>query len=180
MHFRSPQMNHHNLSAAAFAVILTTALAACGAPSASAFEQKAAMSDMYEVEAGKIATQKGQSDQVKQFGQHMVEAHTKTTEELKTLVKAENIKVELPTKLDSKHQDMIDALNEAKPEDFDKIYARQQVKGHEEAVNLFEKYSKDGDNGSLKQFAQKTLPVIKEHLDMAKKLPEEASSPSSS
>jgi putative membrane protein len=173
-------MNQQNFSAAVFAVALTAALAACGAPNTPDFAEKAAMSDMYEVEAGKIATQKGQSDQVKQFGQHMVEAHSKTTEELKALVKAENIKVELPTKLDSKHQGMIDDLNEAKPEDFDETYAKQQVNGHEDAVDLFEKYAKDGDNGNLKQFAQKTLPIIKEHLDMAKKLPGEASPPSSS
>jgi len=49
---------------------------------AAEFVQKAAMSDMYEVEACKIAAQKGQSDQVKQFGQHMVEAQTKTREKL--------------------------------------------------------------------------------------------------
>lgn len=153
------------------AVVLTAALAACGAPTASEFVQKAAMSDIYEVEAGKIATKKGQSDQVKQFGQHMVEAHTKTTEELTAIVKSDNIKVELPTKLDSKHQNMIDDLNEAKLEDFDKVYAKQQVDGHQDAVDLFEKYAKKGDNANLKQFAEKTLSTIKEHLEAAKKLP---------
>lgn len=165
-------MNYLKLSAAAFAVAVTAALAACGAPSASDFVQKAAMSDMYEVEAGKIATEKGQSDQVKQFGRHMVDAHTKTTQELTGIVKAEDIKVELPAKLDSKHQGLIDDLNKAKPEDFDKTYAKQQVNGHEDAVKLFESYSKDGDNKALKEFAAKTLPVIQEHLEAAKKLPQ--------
>jgi putative membrane protein len=173
-------MKPYRLSAAALAVAFTAVLAACGAPSSSDFVEKAAMSDMYEVEAGKIAASKGQSEQVKKFGQHMVEAHSKTTEELKALVKTENVKAELPAKLDSKHQGMIDDLNEAKPEDFDETYAKQQVNAHEDAVDLFDKYAKDGDNGNLKQFAQKTLPMIKEHLDMAKKLPGEANPPSSS
>jgi predicted outer membrane protein len=57
--------------------------------------------------------------------------------------------VELPVKLDAKHQGLIDALNQAKPEDFDKIYAKQQVDGHEKAVDLLEKYAKKGDNGNL-------------------------------
>jgi putative membrane protein len=165
-------MNYFKISAAALAVAVTVTLAACGALSASDFVQKAAMSDMYEVAAGKIATQKGQSDQVKQFGEHMIGAHTKTTEELTSIVKSDNIKVELPAKLDSQHQSLIDALNEAKPEDFDKIYAEQQVDGHKKAVDLFEKYAKKGDNGNLKQFAEKTLPTIKEHFDAAKKLPQ--------
>ena len=54
------------------------------------------MSDLYEVEAGKIASTKGETDVVKQFGQHMVEAHAQTTAELKGVIQAENIKVELP------------------------------------------------------------------------------------
>ena len=63
-----------------FIVILVTwSLVACGAPSTTDFIQMAAMSDMYEVEAGKIASQKGQSDAVKNFGQMMVDAHSKTT-----------------------------------------------------------------------------------------------------
>ena len=165
-------MKYFKLPTAALAVAVTAALAACGAQSASDFVQKAAMSDMYEVEAGRIAAEKGQSDQVKKFGQHMVEAHTKTTKEVVSIVKSDNIKVELPTKLDSKHQNLIDDLNETKPDDFDKVYAKQQVDGHEDAVDLFEKYAKNGDNGNLKQFAEKTLPTIKEHLEAAKKLPQ--------
>jgi putative membrane protein len=152
--------------------LLALSLASCGAPSASDFAQKVAMSDMYEVEAGKIANQKGQSPLVKGFGQMMVEAHSKTTEDLKSIMANEKLKVDLPTKLDSKHQKLIDDLTAASDTDFDKTYAKQQVDGHEDAVKLFDSYAKDGDNASLKQFAQKTLPVIQEHLTEAKKLPQ--------
>ena len=147
-------------------------LVACGAPSTTDFVQKAAMSDMYEVEAGKIASQKGQTAPVKGFGEMMVTAHSKTTEELKGIVASEKINVDLPTKLDSKHQKLIDDLNAASNADFDKTYAKQQVDGHQEAVNLFDSYANKGDNDALKAFAQKTLPVIQQHLDEAKKLPQ--------
>ncbi|MGH6866553.1 MAG: DUF4142 domain-containing protein [Methyloceanibacter sp.] len=160
---------------AAMAVSATLALAACGAPSTPDFVQKVAMSDMYEVEAGKIANEKGKSEQVKQFGQKMVEAHSKTTEQLKGIVEAEKIKVELPTKLDDKHQGLIEDLNKASAEDFDKTYADQQKDAHEMAVDLFEDYAKDGDNAAVKAFAAKTLPVIKEHLQMAKQLEDKTS-----
>jgi putative membrane protein len=161
-------MRHFPL--AAWAMLVPLALVACGAPSAPEFVQKAAMSDMYEVEAGKIAAAKGQSGAVKQFGQHMVEAHSQTTAELKGIVQADKIDVELPAKLDDKHQRMIDDLNAAHEADFDKTYAKQQVGGHEKAEELFEKYAQKGDNASLKSFAAKTLPVIKQHLAEAKKL----------
>jgi putative membrane protein len=81
------------------ATLATLALAGCGAPSTAEFVQKSAMSDMYEVQAGKLAAEKGQADVVKQFGQQMVDAHTKTTEELTGIVKNKNIKADLPTKL---------------------------------------------------------------------------------
>lgn len=150
--------------------LATLFLVACGAPSTTDFVQKAAMSDLYEVEAGKIASQKGQSAPVKGFGQMMVAAHSKTTEELGGIVASEKIKLDLPSKLDAKHQKLIDDLNAA--DDFDKTYAKQQVDGHQDAVNLFDSYAKKGDNAALKQFAQKTLPVIQEHLAEAKKLPQ--------
>ena len=163
-------MRNHLL--AALAVFATMALVSCGAPSTPEFIQTAAMSDMYEIEAGKIAAQKGQSDVVKQFGQHMVEAHSQTTEELKGIVQQENIKVDLPTKLDDKHQRMIDDLNAAHQEDFDKTYAKQQVNAHEKAESLFSKYADKGDNAAVKAFAAKVLPVIRQHLEEAKKLPQ--------
>ena len=152
------------------ATLAAIALAGCG-PTTADFVQKAAMSDMYEVEAGKIATQKGQSDEVKQFGQQMVDAHTKTTQELTTIVQQKNIKVEVPTKLDTKHQKLIDDLNSASAQDFDKTYAKQQVDGHQAAVKLFKRYAARGDDADLKAFAEKTLPTIEHHLDAAKKLP---------
>ena len=154
------------------AAVATLLLVGCGAPSTTDFLQKAAMSDMYEVEAGKIASQKGKSDAVKTFGQMMVDAHSKTSEELKGIVASESIKVDLPVKLDAKHQKLIDELNATSDVDFDKTYAKQQVDGHQDAVSLFDAYAKKGDNAALKAFAQKTLPVIQQHLDEAKKLPQ--------
>ena len=102
------------------AALASLFLSGCGAPSTSDFVHKAAMSDMYEVQAGKLAAEKGQSDAVKQFGQQMVDAHTKTTEELTGIVKTKNIKVDPPTKLDAKHQKLIDDLNSATADNFDK------------------------------------------------------------
>ena len=49
-------------------------------------------------------------------------------------------------------------------------YDQMQVKGHQDAVGLFEAYSKSGDNSDLKKWAAKTLPHLKQHLAMAQKL----------
>jgi putative membrane protein len=87
-------------------------------------------------------------------------------------VQAENVKVELPAALDATHQKLIDDLNNASTADFDKTYAKQQVDGHKEAAKLFKNYSEKGDNQTVKQLAAKTLPVIEQHLEEAKKLPQ--------
>jgi putative membrane protein len=107
---------------------------------------------------------------VKEFGRHMVEAHSKTSEELKGVVEAEKIDVKLPTKLDKKRRKLIDALNNAKPEDFDRIYAKQQAKAHGRAAELFDVYAEKGNNASLRQFAANTLPAIKQHREQSEKL----------
>ena len=110
---------------------------------------------------------KGDDADVKQFGQQMVDAHTKTTEDLTGIVKSKNIKVDLPTKLDAKHQKLIDDLNSASAQDFNKTYANQQVDAHQEAVDLFKKYASSGDDADVTQFAEKTLPTIEHHLEGA-------------
>lgn len=149
----------------------TLVLFGCEPHSTPDFAQNAAMSDMYKIEAGRIATRKGQSAPVRNFGQVMVDAHSQTLEELKGVVHSENLKTVLPTKLDPDHQELIDELNNASGEDFDETYAEQQVEAHDDAEALFEYYAGDGENRALRQFAQKTLPVIRQHLGEARKLP---------
>jgi putative membrane protein len=154
------------------ALFIPLALVACGVPATPDFVRQAAMSDLYEIEAGKIAADRGKSDAVKQFAQHMVEAHTHTTAELAGVVQAENIKGGVPETLDEKHQLMIDDLMAAHESNFDKTYVRQQIKAHEAAVELFSDYAAGGDDAVVKAFAAKTLPDIKQHLEQAKALPQ--------
>jgi putative membrane protein len=53
--------------------------------------------------------------------------------------------------------------------DFDKAYARQEVKDHEEAVKLFKDASRSKDP-DIAAFAQKILPTLEHHLAMAKSM----------
>jgi Domain of unknown function (DUF4142) len=76
----------------------------------------------------------------------------------------------VPTKLDSEHQGKLDDLKKLSGKELDSAYDRMQLDAHQEAVGLFTKYSQNGDNADLKQWATKTLPALKEHLSMAQKL----------
>jgi putative membrane protein len=134
------------------------------------FTEAAAQSDMFEVEAGKIAAERTTNANVKKFAQEMVKAHTETTQQLKPLVAAADATIKAPMTLDDRHQRMIDELRGAKAADFDKRYLSQQVDAHKETLILVRGYAKDGDVSSVKGFAAKTAPVVQAHLDMAQKL----------
>jgi putative membrane protein len=134
------------------------------------FVEAAAVSDMYEVEAGKIAQQRGQSASVKNFGAKMVTAHTETSNKLKAALASTHPDITPPAMLDSRHQGMIDELRGAKDTDFDHRYIAQQVAAHQEALILMEGYAKNGDTPAIKALAAKTAPVVQMHLNMAEKI----------
>jgi putative membrane protein len=142
---------------------------------AQGFVDAAATSDMYEVEAGRIALQRSQSADVKAFAQKMIDAHTATTAELKSDLASGNIAVTPPAHLDDRRQGLIDDLRGAKAVDFDSRYISQQVDAHNEVAIVFRGYARGGDNAALKKFAAKTLPDIEHHLAMANKLSTEIS-----
>src|SRR5437868_3677254 len=135
-------------------------------PSTQDFVKEAAISDMMEIESSKIAQQKGNAEE-KKFADQMIADHTKTSSELKGLVTSGEVKAELPTQLDSSSQGKLDKLRNAKPEDFPGQYDPMQVSAHKDAVSLFERYAKGGDNAKLKDWAGKTLPALRHHLEMA-------------
>ena len=132
------------------------------------FAKNAAMGGMVEVELGKLATQKASSDAVKQFGQKMVDDHTKANDELKQIASQDNLT--LPTALDKKHQMMVDKMGSLSGAAFDKAYVKDMVKDHEKDVKEFQVESDSGTDPNVKQFATKTLPVLQGHLESIKQI----------
>lgn len=135
---------------------------------AQAFVDAAAASDMYEVEAGKLAEQMGKSQSVKDFGAMMVADHTKSSADLKAAA-ASASGVTVNPALTAKHQADLDALKNA-GDNFDATYKQQQVAAHQTALAMLQGYAQNGDNASLKDFAAKTAPVVEGHLGHARDL----------
>jgi putative membrane protein len=138
-------------------------------PTTQDFATQVAISDMFEIASSKLAQAQG-NEAEKKFAEQMITDHTKTSSELKRLVTGGTLKVELPTQLDSANQGKLDKLNQAKGDDFSSAYASQQVSAHKDAVSLFERYANGGDQAELKDWAGKTLPALKHHLEMAEQL----------
>jgi putative membrane protein len=139
------------------------------APTTADFVKEAAISDMFEVQSSQLAQERGNASE-KPFAATMIKDHQKTSEDIKAMVSSGDVKAELPTALDSSHQSSLDKLKSLKGSDFSSRYDRDQVSGHKDAVSLFERYAKGGENAKLKDWADKTLPTLRHHLEMAQDL----------
>jgi putative membrane protein len=139
------------------------------APSTADFVKEAAISDMFEVQSSKLAEEKGTA-QEKRFAEEMITDHTKTTNELKGLVSSGKVKAEVPTTLDTSHRSKLDKLKSASGKNFSSDFNSDQVSAHKDAVSLFERYAKGGDNPDLKDWAGNTVPTLRHHLEMAQEL----------
>lgn len=140
------------------------------APKTQDFVTIAAQSDMLEIESSRLALQKADNNKTKQFAEKMIKDHTETSAELKSLVSSGKVQADAPSSLDKAHQEKLDKLTKLDGKAFTKEYDDMQVSAHKDAVSLFERYGKDGDNADLKAFAGKTLPHLQEHLKMAQEL----------
>jgi len=132
------------------------------------FVKETTLGSMTEAKLGKLATTKSKNNDVKAFGQKMVEDHTKLNDSLKKTVKGKGINV--PTQLDKEHQAIYDKLSKMDAKDFDKAYIDQSIDNHKKDVAAFDKQANDGTDVDLKSFASTNLPLLKEHLTTAQNI----------
>lgn len=137
-------------------------------PQPTLFVQKAAQDGMTEVQLGKVALEKSSNPQVRDFAQRMVADHGKANMELAALAKQKGI--DAPKELDAEHAAMVEKLEAQDGAAFDTEYSRHMNMDHKKAISLFEAASKSPD-ADLAGFAKKTLPTLKEHKQLATKLP---------
>ncbi|MGE5439489.1 MAG: DUF4142 domain-containing protein [Bacteroidota bacterium] len=129
------------------------------------FVTDAASGGMMEVELGTMAVQNASSQEVKDFGRRMIDDHSKANDELKSIAAKENIPV--PAALKDENRDDVDKLSKLSGSDFDKEYIDMMVKDHQKDIKNFEDMAQNAQSPELKQFAQKTLPTLRQHLKMA-------------
>jgi len=134
------------------------------------FVHHAAIANLYELEAAKIALRRAQRQDVKEFARAMLADHEKVGSELKSFLGGTNSPQSLPDQLDAVHRTLIDDLDGAANEDFDKRYISQQKIAHQEAITLFTTYHHSGRDGGLRNLAGLALPVLQQHLEMVNEL----------
>ncbi|MEZ1317944.1 DUF4142 domain-containing protein [Pseudomonas fluorescens] len=157
----------------ALAVALSSSMGAALAATSNDFVDNAAAGGIAEIETSRLALEKSQSADIKAFANMMITDHGKANDELATIAKKNDIEVPDTTTLVKQAKEKILDMRD---ESFDAAYANNQVKAHEETIELFKKEANsvtdDKVKGAteLKGFAQKMLPALEKHLEMAKKL----------
>jgi putative membrane protein len=130
------------------------------------FLSEAASANMAEQELGRLAETRAQSDRVKDYGRRMVEDHKKAQDQLDSLVREERVTV--PEKVSGEHRKTIDRLSKLEGSAFDRAYMDAMREDHTKDVEKFEHASKTIKDAQVKRYAQETLPVLREHLQLAR------------
>lgn len=132
---------------------------------AEGYVTAAAMSDLYEIEAGRLAQERGSSDQVRELGEMLVADHTASTERL-TRAASQSDGVAAPTpRLDERHQGLINNLRNAEEADFDRVFLEQQVTMHQQALQLHQQWADNEQYPQLAAAAAEIAPVVERHLE---------------
>ena len=149
----------------AFGVAANFALAADG----ENFVDEASAKGMAEIETAKLALDKGTAQDVKTFAQKMIDDHTRSNQKLAELAgQHDDLEMSDEATLMDKAKAMILKLRDG--ENFDQAYANNQVVAHEQTIELYREYAKDGENAELKAFAETTLTELEQHLQHAQEL----------
>jgi putative membrane protein len=131
----------------------------------SRFIKDTANGGLLEIDLGKLAQQKAESQQVKDFGKKMEQDHTKASTELKQLASSKN--VQIADKLEGKQKSTYDRLAKLSGEKFDREYMKTMIDDHKAEVDKFKKQSEKADDADVRKFAAKILPTLEQHLELA-------------
>lgn len=126
-----------------------------------------------EVEMARIAMDRAQSSDVKNFASRMVSDHQKAGDDLDKIASDKGMAID--DKLSAKDQAELDRLTKLQGASFDREYVKSQLAAHKAAVALFGKESKSGNDSELKSFAASTLPTLQDHLQLVQQLSKSAS-----
>ena len=130
--------------------------------------RKLAFANLSEIATANLALTKTSNATVKTFAQHMIDDHTKASEELKALAQRKN--VALPTAPDPQHAAASKKMALMSGNAFDQIYLHEAgVVDHRSTLQLLQNIGAHAKDTDLKALAQKLTPSVVAHLDMVQK-----------
>jgi len=136
--------------------------------SSSEFLQKAATGGIAEVQMGQLAASRSQNPVVQEFGNRMVQDHSRANDQLMNV--AHQLGKHVSTSLDAKHRAKMAKMSKLSGPAFDRAYADDMVEDHVMDVGEFRKAAKSADLRAVREFASQTLPTLESHLQHARSM----------
>ena len=133
------------------------------------FATAAAQSDHYEILAGHIAVVQAEDTRVRAFAETMIRDHARLTEGLLESAVAAGLP-KPDSGVSSDEAALLSGLQGLRGTEFDKAYVRQQVLAHTQALAVEDSFATAGGEENMKKAAQSALPIIQDHLKMARQL----------
>ena len=130
------------------------------------FLEKAARIDAEEVQVGKLAQEKGDSQAVRNFGERMIRDHSDNAAKLRSLASAKGATI--PAEMAERENTTVQQLSGVSGPEFDRTFAQDMVQGHTDAIKEFQQAAESLSDPGVREYAKNTLPTLKEHLRMAK------------
>lgn len=134
-------------------------------PTGRAFLTKASEINLTEVEVGKLAQQKASQEAVRQFGKLMVADHSHAEQDLQSAAAKVGMTAEKQAGTEAK--DLKEKLSAQSGREFDETYLQVMLKGHKDAIRIFEHEVAHDDNTAIRKYAENVLPVIQDHIRVA-------------
>jgi len=140
------------------------------------FIKEAIQGDIAEIDVGKLAQEKGQSDAVKQYGAMLVKDHG--DHKAKAEEVASQLGVTPPTGSSVGSKATYAKLKVLSGATFDHSFAKAMVKDHQEDIKEFKKESSQNDAAG--KLAKESLPTLQKHLEAAQSLEKQTAQKQSS
>lgn len=131
------------------------------------FLDKAYSINQGEIALGRLAEERGTSAQVRDFGKRLENDHQTALDQLRAV--AEKERLTMPAKVEREELELYQELGKLSGLSFDQAFTRHMVSGHQHAIELFQEQASHGQNEALRAWAEKQLPVLKVHQDIAKR-----------
>jgi putative membrane protein len=132
---------------------------------AKSFLKEAIEGNSAEIALAEVAERQAQSSEVKEFAKMIRQDHQKANQKLQPLAQAHGVAIN--QSLDAKHQKKLDRFQKLSGSEFDKEYAKDMLKDHQKDISKYEKAAKQLTETDVQQYAQSTLPTLRQHLQHA-------------
>lgn len=136
---------------------------------AASYVTYASNADYFEIEAAKIAIQRAQNKEVREFAKQLVDEHARSSTKLTAAARQSGVTPTQPM-LTAKMKTKLDELQTTSLSNFDRLYIMTQLDAHERALRLHNSYAMNGDQPALRTASTEAVPMVRHHLSEAKRI----------